>query len=242
MKLNRKRRRHYSSKRKQVLVLDQSHTAINIYDYEDALVDWCNGRATILYRYDDFPIRSGRNAEGERTVDMQCPSVMVMNPSESKFRNKEKYKQMFESHKVDYLPCNRRNIYDRDKGRCAYCERDITFSEFTVDHVYPESKGGLYDWYNVRASCYECNNEKDDKTLTELGWKLKRRVEIPVLTESVPKNIIYHMGGRIPHESWRPYIYWEVKVKEKIREDVIPVQREENKPLKKYGRKPIHAR
>lgn len=241
MKLNRKRRRHYNSKRKQVLVLDHSWKCINTYDYEDALVDWANGRATILHTYDDFRIRSGRNSDGERTVDMLCPSVIVMNPSESKFRNKTKYKNMYDSHKVDYLPCTRRNIYERDNGRCAYCDREITFSQFTVDHVYPESKGGLYDWYNVRASCFECNNEKDDKTLSELGWKLKRRVGIPTLTESVPKNIIYHMGGRIPHESWRPYIYWEVKVKEKIRDDVEHVKRDGEITSKKDGRKTNYA-
>ena len=98
------------------------------------------------------------------------------------------------------------------------------------------ARGGLNDWYNVRAACYLCNNEKDDYTLSELGWKLKRRVGIPTMSASAPKSIVYHMGGRIPHESWRPYIYWEVKTKEKVRENVIPVHRSD-KPLKKWGRK-----
>ena len=233
MKLNKKRRKYHSTKRPRVLVLNKAYNPINVSDYEDALSDWVNGRADILHTYDNFKIRSGFNMNGERTVDMNCPSVIVMIDSEA---NK------FNMSHVDYLPCTRRNIYERDKGRCAYCNREISFSEFTVDHVYPESLGGLYDWYNVRASCYECNNKKDNKTLSELGWKLKRRVGIPTLTKSAPKNIVYHIGGVIPHESWRPYIYWELKTNEKIRDEVDYIERTDADDKLKYGRRLINAR
>lgn len=227
MKLSRKRRRHYSNSRPQVLVLNKAWRAINILDYEEAIGDWANGRADIINTYDHFRIRSGYDSQGERTVDMNCPSVIVMVDSKP---------SDFHIQKVDFLPLTRRNIYERDKGRCAYCDRDIGFNEFTVDHVYPLSRGGLNDWFNVRASCYSCNNEKDDYTLSELNWKLKRRVGIPTLTKSAPKSIIYHLRGKIPHESWRPYIYWEVKTKEKVRDDVEPVERND-KLLKKWGRR-----
>lgn len=212
MKLNRKRRKYWNCKRAQVLVLNKGMLPINIIDYETALTDWANGRARIQHTYEKARIRSGISIKtGLISVDMKCPSVITMTdckPSE------------FNTIMVKTLPLTKKNVYDRDKGRCCYCGRKMTLSECTRDHVYPKDLGGLNDWMNVRAACLLCNGKKDNKTLSELGWKLKRRVGVPTLTKAAPKNIIYHMGGRIPHESWRPYIYWEVKTKEKVRENV----------------------
>jgi len=211
MKVNRKRRRHWNTKRPQVLVLNKAMLPINVFDFEDSLTSWANGRARIIHTYSEVMIRSGRNLDGTRTVDMKCPSVITMvdcKPSE------------YNTIMVKTLPMNKRNIYERDKGKCVYCGRKMTIEECTIDHVYPKDLGGLNDWMNVRAACTMCNGKKDNKTLTELGWKLKTRVSVPTLSSEAPKNIIHHIGGRIPHESWRSYIYWEVKTKEKVREDV----------------------
>ena len=216
MKKNRKRRIYNNSKRPQVLVLSKDwKTPINVYDYEDALVDWANGRAAIVHHYgDDVRIRSGRGTNGERTVDMACPSVIAMldcRPSE------------FNTTNVKVLKPNKRNLYDREKGVCCYCGRKMSYKEGTIDHVYPESKGGLSDWINLRICCQACNSLKDNKTIGELGWKFPRRLGIPTLSEEVPKNIIHHIGGRIPHETWRPYMFWEVKIEEKVRDIEYPV-------------------
>jgi len=226
MKRNRKSRRHWNTKRPQVLVLVHGKP-VNVYDWEDAMTDWANGRARILHHYDHFRIRSGYNWSGDKSVDMLCPSVIMM----MKPRNSDRQLQF-----VKTLPMTKKNIYDRERGLCAFCERKMTLAEMTKDHVYPLDLGGLDDWMNVRGACKPCNNEKDNKTLTELGWELKRRLGIPTLTEKAPKSIVYHLGGRIPHESWRPYIYWEVKTKEKVRDRLPPVIRKPDKPLKKYGR------
>jgi hypothetical protein len=98
---------------------------------------------------------------------------------------------------VNTLPLTRKNILDRDKGLCAYCGCKLTMSTMTLDHVYPVSKGGLSDWANLRAACSKCNGEKGNKTLSELGWKLRSRVGIPMLTKGAPKNVITKIGGRV---------------------------------------------
>lgn len=216
MKQNRKRRKYWSSKRPQVLVLDKSWKAINVYDYEDALTDWANGRAKIIHHYDeDVRIRSGYNSvTGEKSVDMACPSVIVMTdcvPSE------------FNVIKVDKLLPNKKNLWEREGHKCCYCGCKLSYSDATIDHVYPQSCGGLSDWINMRICCQPCNSLKDNKTIGELGWKFPRRLGVPTLSEEVPKNLIYHIGGKIPHESWRPYIYWEIKTKEKVRDIEYPV-------------------
>lgn len=216
MKQNRKRRKYWNTKRPQVLVLDKSWKPINVFDFEDAVTSWSNNRAKIIHHYDeDVRIRSGVNSiTGEISVDMACPSVIVMtdcSPSQ------------FNTVKVNTLLPTKRNLWEREKGVCCYCGRKITYQEATIDHVYPKSCGGLSDWINMRIACQPCNSLKDDKTIGELGWKFPRRLGIPTLNTEVPKNLIYHIGGRIPHESWRPYIYWEIKTKEKIRDIEYPV-------------------
>ena len=216
MKQNRKRRRYWNKKRPQVLVVDAAGNPINVFDFEDALTRWSTGSAIILAYYDeDIRIRSGRNLEGERTVDMACPSVIMM---------KDCIPSDFNMINVDILQPTKQNLYEREKGRCCYCGRKIKYSEATRDHVYPESLGGLSDWMNLRICCQPCNSLKDNKTITELGWKFPRRLGIPTLTKEAPKNIIHHIGGRIPHESWRPYIRWQVKMKEKNRDIEYPVK------------------
>ena len=216
MKLSRKRRKYCRTNRPQVLVLDKSWRAISVVDYEDALVAWANDRAKIIHHYEeDLRIRSGISSiTGEISVDMACPSVIVMtdcNPSE------------FNTTKVGQLLPTKKNLWERENGKCCYCGREISYSESTIDHVYPRSCGGLSDWINMRVCCQPCNSLKDDKTISELGWQFPRRVGIPTLTEEVPKNLINQIGGRIPHESWRPYIYWTVKTEEKVRDIEYPV-------------------
>lgn len=61
-----------------------------------------------------------------------------------------------------------RFIKERDDYTCAYCGQYGN----TIDHIIPESKGGSSKWDNVITACFSCNNIKDDKMLSELGWKL----------------------------------------------------------------------
>jgi hypothetical protein len=51
----------------------------------------------------------------------------------------------------------RQNIKDAWDNKCAYCgsEEDIT-----LDHIIPQSKGGLDNTKNVLCCCRSCNNSK----------------------------------------------------------------------------------
>lgn len=63
---------------------------------------------------------------------------------------------------------SRHDILRRDGWTCAYC---AGFAN-TIDHVYPESRGGGSSWGNLVAACSPCNGEKDDRTPEEAGMKL----------------------------------------------------------------------
>lgn len=73
----------------------------------------------------------------------------------------------------------KRAVHARDGWRCRYCGRmtswrlrDRSFSR-TVDHVIPRIMGGRSNIINLVTCCKECNETKGDRTLGELGWKLR---------------------------------------------------------------------
>lgn len=72
----------------------------------------------------------------------------------------------------------RDKLYILQRGRCHYCNREcrmtvhLSPSEkktksvpdlFTLDHIYPESKGGRMVEGNAFGACFQCNQEKGDK-------------------------------------------------------------------------------
>lgn len=209
MKRNKNTKKYWNHKHTMVLKLNKAYIPIDICTWEEAVSDWFSGRAVIESTYDDIFLGSGRSRGSSTNNKMKCPSIIRMHGSE-----------VNQYDMVKTLPLNRKSLYDRDDGRCCYCGIDLKLSEMTIEHVYPQSRGGLNDWANLRASCYDCNHTKGDKLLSELGWNLRKRVGVPTLSKSAPKNIINRISGRIPHESWRPYIYWQVELDEKVRDIV----------------------
>ena len=56
---------------------------------------------------------------------------------------------------------NRTNVYIRDKFSCQYCHKtNLKYSELTLDHVVPRSKGGIMRWGNAVSACKPCNLKK----------------------------------------------------------------------------------
>jgi 5-methylcytosine-specific restriction endonuclease McrA len=68
-----------------------------------------------------------------------------------------------------HVTLTRRAVFARDGGRCVYCGSTAS----TIDHVLPRSRGGRHVWENVVAACNRCNHRKADRTLGELGWRLR---------------------------------------------------------------------
>lgn len=53
----------------------------------------------------------------------------------------------------------RNKILNRDKFRCVYClsQQSLLGSGLTLDHIIPQSLGGLSTEENLCAACYDCN-------------------------------------------------------------------------------------
>lgn len=60
---------------------------------------------------------------------------------------------------------NRRDIYNKYDGHCAYCGKKIEFDDMTIDHIVPSSKGGVNTLDNTIPSCQLCNNQKADRSV-----------------------------------------------------------------------------
>ena len=85
---------------------------------------------------------------------------------------------------------NRRDIYNRYAGHCAYCGKKIEFDDMTIDHIVPQSKGGKDTVENTVPSCQLCNNQKSDRTVEEF------RDFIANLTEALDENKQYRLAIR----------------------------------------------
>lgn len=57
--------------------------------------------------------------------------------------------------------CKRWKLW-RISRKCHYCRRVLLFSETTLDHVIPRSKGGGNNLGNLVLACAPCNQAKAD--------------------------------------------------------------------------------
>lgn len=61
-----------------------------------------------------------------------------------------------------YSEEERKIIYDRSNGRCALCGQKLLLDNMTIDHIVPISMGGEDSLDNIQASCFACNQFKDN--------------------------------------------------------------------------------
>lgn len=70
-------------------------------------------------------------------------------------------------------PKKRLAIYLRDGFTCLYCDTDLAKlylsqwqRDITLDHLIPESKGGLNIATNLVTACRSCNSARQDKPIS----------------------------------------------------------------------------
>ena len=84
---------------------------------------------------------------------IRSPSLIMKFPSVARLS-----KYVKPNFKVKF---NRTNVYIRDKFSCQYCHKtNLKYSELTLDHVVPRSKGGIMCWSNAVSACKSCNLKK----------------------------------------------------------------------------------
>lgn len=60
----------------------------------------------------------------------------------------------------------RDRVIARDKRTCQYCGKDKLYKQqLNLDHVIPESEGGLFTEANMMVACKQCNHRKGKKAI-----------------------------------------------------------------------------
>lgn len=120
-------------------------------------------------------LRGGHNCRGiQSTFDL--PTIMAI-----KGRTRpQQYGQT--------VPLEKRLILLRDRFTCAYCGQVFRESELEMEHILPESRGGLLDWCNIVAACRGCNAFKADRTPEEAGMPLLYVPYVPNMHEGLILN------------------------------------------------------
>lgn len=71
---------------------------------------------------------------------------MKPTPTTGSIRRKERIPDSF-----------RTKVFERDRYRCVLCG---SWDGLSVDHIHPESKGGLLTMENAQTLCRSCNSRK----------------------------------------------------------------------------------
>ena len=140
---------------RRTLVLNATYEPLGVVSDRRALILVLNNRATTVEQSGVILHYS--------TGSIELPAVIKLN----------RYVRIPYRHAV---PLSRRAIFARDGGRCVYC----TASATSIDHVIPRSRGGGHTWENVVSACHRCNHIKADRSLKELGWRLRSLPREPV--------------------------------------------------------------
>lgn len=134
------------------LVLTHSYQPVKLVDWQKAVYFIITGKADMLVA----------SEEVIRSISMQIvlPKVVILR------RNVR-----LEKRKVKAF--NKRDVFIRDNWTCQYCDRKLSESQATADHVIPKSRGGANRFDNVVCACQSCNGKKANRTPAEAGMVLK---------------------------------------------------------------------
>ena len=74
-------------------------------------------------------------------------------------------------------------VFKRDNFTCQYCGRMSPDVVLQVDHINPVKEGGDNNIMNLITSCFDCNNGKGAKKLTDRQEVQKQQEQLKLLSE-----------------------------------------------------------
>lgn len=74
-------------------------------------------------------------------------------------------------------------VFKRDSFTCQYCGRSAPDVVLQVDHINPVAEGGENDIINYVTSCFECNNGKGKRKLSDQSTLAKQKLQLKELNE-----------------------------------------------------------
>jgi len=72
-------------------------------------------------------------------------------------------------------------VFKRDNFTCQYCGRKAPDAVLNIEHITPISKGGTNDIINLLTACFDCNNGKRARLLTDKQEIEKQHNQLKIL-------------------------------------------------------------
>ena len=165
---------------RKVLQLNASYEPLTTVDMQRAIVEVWLGEAEVISTYDGEVVRS-------QHLVMEAPSVIRLLEYRKSKRKRKAY-------------LTRKAVIRRDNFTCCYCGKVKEFKDLTMDHVFPESRGGPKTWENIVTACHGCNQKKANRTPEEVGWKMRFRPYVPQ-----PNTKAFIASGHV-HHTWEQWL------------------------------------
>lgn len=160
-----------------VLVLNATYEPLNVTTIRRAVVLLLKEKAEVV--------------EQDSVIELHAETLSLSQPIVVRLTSYVRVPR--ESHRR----LTRRTVLARDAWECQYCGSE---NRLTIDHIVPRSKGGGHTWENVVTSCSPCNHRKSDRSLADVGMKLRRTPRAPS-----PSVFIYQEARTAP-VAWGPYL------------------------------------
>ena len=94
---------------------------------------------------------------------------------------------------------DRKKVYDKYCGHCAYCGKAIKIEDMQVDHIVPKRDNGTDDFSNMNPSCRLCNHYKRADSLESfrkwsLGGVVERLINVYIFRVALKYGMIEIRG------------------------------------------------
>lgn len=183
-----------------VLVLNRNWQAIGVKTPADTFGMLMTDAATALY-IDGQSTMVPMKWKDWAKLDVKDDDLFVRT-----VRGKIKIPRVIVLCKFDRVPKKRprfssKNIWLREKGKCAYTGKQLKPHEGNIDHLIPKSRGGATDWLNCVLACKEVNAKKADLTPEEAGLKLLIK---PVVPKELPSY--HYIRNRHNIKEWEYFL------------------------------------
>ena len=155
-----------------VAIFNFAYEPIYFANWQDAVSDVYSGRAEVIEEHETLRIGV---MDGDTLSSIALPKVV-------RFKTGIPNAKLYEKKKVKF---NRNDLYARDGGKCQYCSVHLQKDHWTMDHIFPSSKGGETSWENCVVSCMQCNSKKGNKLLSETNMILLSIPSIPKIANAL---------------------------------------------------------
>lgn len=199
-----------------VLVLNRGYAAIRVISVREAFVLLFREVAEVISvnqgHYEIFDLYSWLEiSELQRMYErgdhdwIQCARQHVAAPRIIRIHSTNRQPDF-------HVKLNRRNLFTRDGYRCQYCGKRFAASELSIDHVVPQSRGGVNTWENLVCACVACNSRKGSRKPEHAGMSLVRQPRQPQRSPDRALRL-----GRRHYEAWKVFLneaYWTVELQD----------------------------